>query len=182
MIHKLIDIELVASCPLRASRFIEVGGSPHHKIVYTQGLKIDDGFGGKFCVIKQIDMNIRIADAEIYLVGLGMFGLQQLTIEAFEILKNAKCVYHLSGMQEQLQEINPNTHDLDNLYSRPGKRVDIYEDLAHHIVNSACNTRPIVFDFQDLMRWVAENFTDDAEWREMPKRIELCEGISIDLS
>ena len=37
-------------------------------------------------------------------------------------------------------------------------------------------------DFQDLMRWVAENFTDDAEWREMPKRIELCEGISIDLS
>ena len=37
-------------------------------------------------------------------------------------------------------------------------------------------------DFQDLMRWVAENFTDDAEWREIPKRIELCDGISIDLS
>ena len=36
-------------------------------------------------------------------------------------------------------------------------------------------------DFHDLMRWVAENFTDDAEWREIPKRIELCDGISIDL-
>lgn len=37
-------------------------------------------------------------------------------------------------------------------------------------------------DFKDLMRWVSENFTDDAEWREMPKRIQLCEGISIDLT
>jgi len=36
-------------------------------------------------------------------------------------------------------------------------------------------------DFHDLMRWVADNFTDDAEWREMPKRIELCEGIIVDL-
>jgi restriction endonuclease Mrr len=37
-------------------------------------------------------------------------------------------------------------------------------------------------DFQDLMRWVAENFTDDAEWREIPRRIDLCDGISIDLT
>lgn len=37
-------------------------------------------------------------------------------------------------------------------------------------------------DFGDLLRWVAENFTDDAEWREIPKRIQLCEGISIDLT
>jgi hypothetical protein len=36
-------------------------------------------------------------------------------------------------------------------------------------------------DFKDLMRWVADNFTDDAEWRELPKRIQLCDGISIDL-
>jgi transcriptional regulator with XRE-family HTH domain len=36
-------------------------------------------------------------------------------------------------------------------------------------------------DFKDLTRWVAENFADDAEWREMPKRIQLCEGVSVDL-
>jgi hypothetical protein len=36
-------------------------------------------------------------------------------------------------------------------------------------------------DFKDLMRWIAENFTDEAEWREMPKKIELCRGVSIDL-
>jgi Restriction endonuclease len=37
-------------------------------------------------------------------------------------------------------------------------------------------------DFQDLRRWIADNFTDDAEWREIPNRIQLCDGISIDLS
>ncbi len=35
--------------------------------------------------------------------------------------------------------------------------------------------------FQDLMRWVADNFADDAEWREMPSRVQLCEGLLIDL-
>jgi hypothetical protein len=37
-------------------------------------------------------------------------------------------------------------------------------------------------DFQDLRRWIADNFTDDAEWREIPNRIQLCDGISIDLT
>jgi hypothetical protein len=36
-------------------------------------------------------------------------------------------------------------------------------------------------DFNDLMRWVQDNFTDDAEWREMPRSIQLCEGVVIDL-
>lgn len=36
-------------------------------------------------------------------------------------------------------------------------------------------------DFHDLMRWVADNFLDDAEWRELPTRVQLCEGIWVDL-
>ena len=36
-------------------------------------------------------------------------------------------------------------------------------------------------DFSDLKRWIANNFTDDAEWREIPDHIELCRGISVDL-
>jgi restriction endonuclease len=50
--------------------------------------------------------------------------------------------------------------------------------------NFAARCQPILRlrDFEDLMRWVAANFTDDAEWREIPKRIELCDGISIDLT
>jgi hypothetical protein len=37
-------------------------------------------------------------------------------------------------------------------------------------------------DMHDLKRWIAENFTDDAEWREMPDMLELAPGVTIDLS
>lgn len=32
---------------------------------------------------------------------------------------------------------------------------------------------------QDLRRWVASQFTDDAEWREIPTSIELCPGVVV---
>jgi hypothetical protein len=34
----------------------------------------------------------------------------------------------------------------------------------------------------DLKRWIASNFTDEAEWREMPVVLELSPGVTIDLS
>jgi hypothetical protein len=36
-------------------------------------------------------------------------------------------------------------------------------------------------DMSDLKRWIASNFTDEAEWREMPSVLELCPGVTIDL-
>jgi hypothetical protein len=35
---------------------------------------------------------------------------------------------------------------------------------------------------EDLKRWIDSNFTDEAEWREMPTAIELCPGVTIDLA
>lgn len=37
-------------------------------------------------------------------------------------------------------------------------------------------------DMSDLKRWIASNFTDEADWREMPVIIELCPGVIVDLS
>ena len=34
-------------------------------------------------------------------------------------------------------------------------------------------------DFNDIRRWLFNNFDDDAEWREIPASIELCPGIII---
>lgn len=53
-------------------------------------------------------------------------------------------------------------------------------DAKDFAVHSPSNLR--LRDFEDLRRWIVDNFTDDAEWREIPNRIQLCEGISIDLS
>ena len=36
-------------------------------------------------------------------------------------------------------------------------------------------------DFNDLMRWVRDNFVDDAEWRELPRQIQLCDGVLVDV-
>jgi CheY-like chemotaxis protein len=36
-------------------------------------------------------------------------------------------------------------------------------------------------DYQDVRRWLLGDFTDDAEWREIPESIQLCPGVTIDL-
>jgi hypothetical protein len=43
--------------------------------------------------------------------------------------------------------------------------------------------RPLIklCGMQDLKRWIASEFTDEAEWREMPRKIELCPGVTVDL-
>lgn len=48
----------------------------------------------------------------------------------------------------------------------------------------AQNRSPILRlrDMRSLRRWVAGNFIDDADWRELPQEIELCPGVKIDLS
>ncbi len=37
-------------------------------------------------------------------------------------------------------------------------------------------------DFEDLRRWIADNFVDEADWREIPERIEYAPGKFISLS
>jgi hypothetical protein len=34
-------------------------------------------------------------------------------------------------------------------------------------------------DFSDIRRWLLNDFADEAEWRELPKTLELCPGIVI---
>lgn len=34
-------------------------------------------------------------------------------------------------------------------------------------------------DFTDLMRWLKNNFTDEAEWRDIPEVIEVCPGLRV---
>lgn len=36
-------------------------------------------------------------------------------------------------------------------------------------------------EFGDICRWMVSNFSDEEEWREIPKSIELCPGVIIDI-
>ena len=34
-------------------------------------------------------------------------------------------------------------------------------------------------DYNDISRWLLDDFSNAAEWREIPKEIELCPGVSV---
>ncbi len=36
-------------------------------------------------------------------------------------------------------------------------------------------------DFSDIRRWILNNFVDEAEWRELPRSIELCPGVIVNI-
>ena len=35
--------------------------------------------------------------------------------------------------------------------------------------------------FDDIRRWLKDSFSDHEEWREIPRSIELCPGVRIDI-
>ena len=84
-------------------------------------------------------------DAHVYLVGLGMYELRQVTLETLEILKRAKRVFHLSGRHKELTALNGKTEDLSTLYLRPGKATEIYANIAKYVLSFAAETHPLVF-------------------------------------
>jgi len=87
----------------------------------------------------------RRASADIYIVGLGVFELDQLTIETLEVLKKVNSVYHVTRRHLELCAINPKTYDLDSLFERRRKRTDIYYRIAGFVVNSAQDKAPVAF-------------------------------------
>lgn len=116
---------------------------------------------------------------DIYIVGLGMFELHHMTLETLEVLKRARFVYHLSERHEELCEINPNTQNLGNIYTRRAKRTDIYRQIASFIVNSALKCAPVVFAIDGNPM-----FFNDISWniaalaKKRRLRVEALPGIS----
>lgn len=82
--------------------------------------------------------------ADVYLVGLGLFGMCQVTLETLQVLEQSRTIFHLTARHSQLSAINPNTQDLGWLYSRPGRDTDIYAELARYVVNAAKEASPVV--------------------------------------
>jgi precorrin-6B methylase 1 len=84
-------------------------------------------------------------DADIYLVGLGVFELRQVTLETLDILKQARCILHLTSSHDELEKINPNTQDLTPLYWKSGLDWAVYTEIARHVVKTGEAARPTVF-------------------------------------
>lgn len=87
----------------------------------------------------------KLYDADVYLIGIGLFELRQITIEALEVLKQARKVFHLTSKHEELSTINSNTYDLGPLYWKKGRAWNIYRKIARNVVSNAVTARPVVF-------------------------------------
>lgn len=72
-----------------------------------------------------------------------MFGMTQITVETINVLKRAQRVFHLTDLQLDLEAINPQTEDLDRLYSRAGNNIHIYDEIAQHVVRAAHQFPPV---------------------------------------
>jgi precorrin-6B methylase 1 len=46
---------------------------------------------------------------KIYIVGVGIKGFKQITLEAIEIIKKSQKVYHLTLFHDDLVKLNSNT-------------------------------------------------------------------------
>ncbi len=75
--------------------------------------------------------------ADLYLVGIGIRGMEQITQEAMRSLKKCRKVFHLTDQQRALEEINSDVVDLDPLYWTNELQSDVYDRLADTIISEA---------------------------------------------
>ena len=54
--------------------------------------------------------------ADLYLVGTGIYGLSQITLETRDIIKRCRRVFDLAHQHRFMKKLNPATVDLDPLY------------------------------------------------------------------
>lgn len=83
--------------------------------------------------------------ADIFVVGLGTFALNQLTMEAFHLLRQAQQIVHLTELQSRLAEINPRSEDLRVRFPNLGESWESYTEVAAYVIDRAIATRPLVF-------------------------------------
>jgi len=93
--------------------------------------------------------------ADLYLVGIGIRGMEQISQEALRSLKKCRKIFHLTDQHRRLAKINPHVVDLAPLYWTDEEQRDVYGRLADLItgeveqgpgVASVIYGHPLFFD------------------------------------
>jgi len=72
--------------------------------------------------------------ADLYLLGIGINGMSQISVETQEILKRCRLVFHLSYSHEELLALNTNTVDLADEYWTDEAHDLVYDRLVARIM------------------------------------------------
>ena len=93
--------------------------------------------------------------ADLYLLGIGIRGMKQISLETIEALRKCRKIYHLTDQHRQLKRINPNVVDwgphywIDEDYDIVNKRLlhCLLEELSRGSgVGSVIYGHPLFFD------------------------------------
>lgn len=90
------------------------------------------------------DLRVPDAEADLYLVGLGIGGFDQRTVEADQVLRDAITILHLTAFDKELREITSGrVEDLSGLYFEEGTANEVYERMARYVADVTANLRGV---------------------------------------
>ena len=76
----------------------------------------------------------RSRNIDLYILGTGIRGFHQVTMETLDVLCNCRIILHLSDQHRTLKRINPNTVNLDRYYWTGDERGLVYQRIVDLVV------------------------------------------------
>jgi uncharacterized protein YabN with tetrapyrrole methylase and pyrophosphatase domain len=112
------------------------------------------------------------SSADIYIVGTGMVGYSQITLETQSVLESASTIFVVHYQPTVLDYLQQFTEtpvvDLSEAYEEDGERREAYEEMAETVMEASVETDdPVVFAlyghpmvFVSPVRWIRERAPD----------------------
>ncbi len=76
---------------------------------------------------------------DLWILGIGIRGMQQITLETLEVLERCRRVLHLTHQHREMKRLNPNVVDLEPFYWTAAERDSVYEDLVELVLDEVEN-------------------------------------------
>ncbi|WP_138444472.1 SAM-dependent methyltransferase [Sinomonas susongensis] len=109
------------------------------------------------------DLRVPDAKADLYLLGLGIGGFDQRSVEADAILRNAAVVLHLTAFDKELREIcHGRVEDLSTIYFSGTDPAEIYGALADQVAQTAIDN--LVLGHTCFLNYGHPLFLVDTSW------------------
>lgn len=73
--------------------------------------------------------------ADLYLIGIGIRGMEQISVEALAALKRCRKIFHTTDQQRALARINRNVVDLDAVFWTDDKHQVVYDRVVDLVLD-----------------------------------------------
>ncbi|WP_136611855.1 SAM-dependent methyltransferase [Sinomonas albida] len=117
------------------------------------------------------DLRVPDAKADLYLIGLGIGGFDQRTVEVDHLLRGAAAVLHLTAFDPELREIcSGQVEDLSGIYFCGKRAAEVYDAMAEHVMEVALANH--VLGYSCFVTYGHPLFLVDTSW-DLRRRTDL---------